>query len=237
MADEPYYDDSDQLQFFFKLELTSYYDSDSDSADPEYDDDETVIDDLEQQKAVLPDLLNAFQTTFMGKTYPLCKDQFPKGTKMGNHFISFDNEFGIVLCVSFYLDARMLTDTDATKKTLTQLMREFDGQFEDGWGENGFGFSCNGKCVYASFKTANLVKVVAPVQGHCSHFNVRWPSIDAIEHINWMLYMDNGAFDMLYRKEEHDEQVNKRKEAGCFQYYLERDQYIREHLDQFYSTR
>lgn len=221
---------SNHIQLFYKIELSG-----------NTDDVDDIIEDLDQQKALLPDLLNAFQTSFMGKTFPLNEDQLPKEAIIGGHNISFDKELGIVLCLGFYIDSNTLCSTEKTKDVLNTLQDEIDGQFEDGWGENGFFFEQVDKPFYTHFRSRNLAKIVAPVQGYSAHFNVKWPSIDAIENINWMLYHDNGAYDMLYKPEYHAKVIESCekvcKEYGIpveKDYNMQRYNYVKEHLDRFF---
>jgi hypothetical protein len=224
-----YCDVDNHIQLFYKVDLMPCLDEDEE----DYDDIEEAITDPEKQKPYVLDLLGSFQSSFMGKTFPLCNnDKIPKGVKPANHFLSFDKEHGLVLCVGFYLDPRMLTDTDATKATLHKLHDALYGQFSDGWGENGFGFTCDNHLVYANFHGRSLVKIVAPVGCHCGNFNVKWSSIDEIEHINWMLYHDNGAVEMLDECRKGNAE-NLKNICNCG-YQLERYKYVSEHLDHFF---
>ena len=229
---EMYCDDSNQIQMFYKMDLTLGYDPENPNADCD------ELFDIERQKRYLPDLLNAFQSTFMGKTFPLNDDQVPDGVKPAGHFLSFDNEFGVVLCVNFFIDSNILHNTESTKKILHELYDELDGQFGDGWGENAFGFKSNHQEIY--MEVGELAKIVAPVMGHCSHFNVKWNSIDEIEHINWMLYLDNGAYDMMYRPKQFEE--NRKKSTEVYAKYgvpdpnTERDEFIKKNLDRFFRS-
>lgn len=221
---------SNHIQLFYRIEITG----------TDVNGDETVLSE-QKKKQLLPDLLSAFQSSFMGKTYPLCDDQFPEGTKAGGHFISFDKDHGIVLCMGVYIESNILCNTEKTKEVLYKLEDEIDGQFNDGWGENGFGFESGDQTYYCQFNTSHLVCIVAPVQGHCANFNVRWKNTEAIENINWMLYHDNGAFNMLYRPEESKEEIQAQldmlKKFGIDpenDYKMQRFNYIKEHLDMFF---
>lgn len=229
----PFYCDySNNIQLFYRIEITG---NDENGDEIELSE--------EEKKQLLPDLLSAFQSSFMGKTYPLCDDQFPEGTKAGGHFISFDKDHGIVLCMGVYINSRILSDTEKTKEVLYKLEDEIDGQFNDGWGENGFLFESGDKPYYCKFSSSDLVGIVASVQGHCANFSVRWKNTEAIEHINWMLYHDNGAFDMLYRPEESKAEIQAQldmlKKFGIppeKDYTMQRFNYIKEHLDMFFET-
>lgn len=219
---EMYCDDSNEIQLFYKIEI--------DEPIP----DEVLNDPItepEDQKPYIFDLLNAFQTSFMGKSFPLIDDQIPKGVKPASHFISFDKEYGLVLCVNFFVDYDYMHNTEAIKKIIHKLNEELDGQFCDGWGENSFRFIHDGKTVYADFRTRNLCKIVMPVMGYCSQFNVKWSSIDEIEKVEWMCGMENGAFNMLHRPKHHEENL---KEYGFSKKMLEKFDYIKEHLDKFF---
>lgn len=66
-----YCDDSNEIQLFYKIEIS----------DPIPDEVLTEpITDPEEQKPYIFDLLNAFQTSFMGKSFPLVDDQIPMGS-------------------------------------------------------------------------------------------------------------------------------------------------------------
>ena len=211
-----YCDDSNEIQMFYKIELN-------------VSDHDNVLTEPEKQKPYIFDLLNAFQTSFMGKTFPLVDEQIPENVKPGSHFISFDNEHGLVLCVNFFIDYNYMHNTEAIKKILRKLNEELDGQFCDGWGENSFGFIYEGEAIYADFKTSNLCKIVMPVMGHCSKFNVKWSSIEEIEKVEWMCGMDNGAFNMLHRPKHHEENLKY-----CNGIMLEKFEYVKKHLDKFF---
>lgn len=215
---EMYCDDSNQIQLFYKIEL-----------DVSQDDD--MVTDPEKQKPYIFDLLSAFQTSFMGKSFPLVDDQIPKAVKPGSHFISFDKEHGLVLCVNFFVDYNYMHNTEAIKKILNKLDEELEKQFSDGWGENSFGFVHDGKDVYANFKTRNLCKIVMPVMGYCSQFNVKWSSIEEIEKVEWMCGLENGAFDMLHNPKRHEENL---KGYSFSKKMLEKFDYIKEHLNKFF---
>lgn len=215
---EMYCDDSNQIQLFYKIEL-----------DVSQDDDKII--EPEDQKPYIFDLLNAFQSSFMGKSFPLIDDQIPKGVKPASHFISFDKEHGLVLCVNFFVDYDYMHSTEAIKKILNKLDEELEKQFSDGWGENSFGFKHDGKDVYAQFSTSNLCKIVMPVMSYCSQFNVKWSSIEEIDKVEWMCGLENGAFNMLYRPERHEENL---KEYSYSPKMLEKFEYIKEHLNKFF---
>ena len=212
-----YCDDSNEIQLFYKIEIN----------DPATDE----LKEPEDQKPYIFDLLNAFQSSFMGKSFPLIDDQIPKGVKPASHFISFDKEHGLVLCVNFFVDYDYMHSTEAIKKILNKLDEELEKQFSDGWGENSFGFKHDGKDIYAEFKSSNLCKIVMPVMGYCSQFNVKWSSIEEIDKVEWMCGLENGAFNMLYRPEHHEENL---KEYSYSPKMLEKFEYIKEHLNKFF---
>lgn len=217
-----YCDDSNEIQMFYKIEL-NVPTSDDNSSD--------TITEPEDQKPYVFDLLNAFQSSFMGKSFPLIDDQIPKVVKPASHFISFDKEHGLVLCVNFFVEYNYMHSTEAIKKILNELNEELEKQFSDGWGENSFGFTHDGKDVYAQFSTSNLCKIVMPVMGYCSQFNVKWSSIEEIEKVEWMCGLENGAFNMLHRPERHEQNL---KEYTFSSRMLEKFDYIKEHLKNFF---
>ena len=212
-----YCDDSNEIQLFYKIEIN----------DPTSDE----LKEPEDQKPYIFDLLNEFQSSFMGKSFPLIDDQIPKGVKPASHFISFDKEHGLVLCVNFFVDYDYMHNTEAIKKILNKLDEELEKQFSDGWGENSFGFKHDGKDVYAEFRSSNLCKIVMPVMGYCSQFNVKWSSIEEIDKVEWMCGLENGAFNMLYRPERHEENL---KAYSYSPKMLEKFEYIKEHLNKFF---
>ena len=217
-----YCDDSNEIQMFYKIELNVPTSDDNSS---------NIITESEDQKPYIFDLLNAFQTSFMGKSFPLIDDQIPKDVKPASHFISFDKEHGLVLCVNFFVEYNYMHNTEAIKKILNELNEELENQFSDGWGENSFGFTHDGKEIYAQFSTSNLCKVVMPVMGYCSQFNVKWSSIEEIEKVEWMCGLENGAFNMLHNPKRHEENL---KEYTFSKRMLEKFDYIKEHLNNFF---
>ena len=217
-----YCDDSNEIQMFYKIEL-NVPTSDDNSSD--------TITEPEDQKPYIFDLLNAFQTSFMGKSFPLMDNQIPKDVKPASHFISFDKEHGLVLCVNFFVEYNYMHNTEAIKKILNELNEELENQFSDGWGENSFGFTHDGKEIYAQFSTSNLCKIVMPVMGYCSQFNVKWSSIEEIEKVEWMCGLENGAFNMLHNPKHHEENL---KEYTFSKRMLEKFDYIKEHLNNFF---
>lgn len=217
MNEEMYCDDSNEVQLFYKIELRVPSDD--------------AITDPEKQKPYIFDLLNTFQTSFMGKSFPLVDDQIPEDVKPASHFISFDKEHGLVLCVNFFVEYNKMHSTEAIKEILTKLDEELDGQFSDGWGENSFGFEHDGKVIYAEFSSSNLCKIVMPVMGYCSQFNVKWSSIEEIEKVEWMCGLENGAYNMLHNPKRHEENL---KGYSFSKKMLEKFDYVKEHLNKFF---
>lgn len=230
-----YCDDSNEIQLFYKIEINAP--ASDNLKEPEdqkpyvFELFNDTITEPEDQKPYVFDLLNAFQSSFMGKSFPLIDDQIPKGVKPASHFISFDKEHGLVLCVNFFVDYDYMHNTEAIKKILNKLDEELEKQFSDGWGENSFGFNHDGKDVYAEFRSSNLCKIVMPVMGYCSQFNVKWSSIEEIDKVEWMCGLENGAFNMLHRPERHEENL---KAYSYSPRMLEKFDYIKEHLNNFF---
>ena len=230
-----YCDDSNEIQLFYKIEINAP--ASDNLKEPEdqkpyvFELFNDTITEPEDQKPYIFDLLNAFQSSFMGKSFPLIDDQIPKGVKPASHFISFDKEHGLVLCVNFFVDYDYMHNTEAIKKILNKLDEELEKQFSDGWGENSFGFNHDGKDVYAEFRSSNLCKIVMPVMGYCSQFNVKWSSIEEIDKVEWMCGLENGAFNMLHRPERHEENL---KAYSYSPRMLEKFDYIKEHLNNFF---
>ena len=97
------------------------------------------------------------------------------------------NTEGILLCVGYYFKNSILQRSSAEyfKDALEKIVDNIDGQFLDGWGENGFQFIYKDKYISANFES-RLIYVIADVFSVDS-LHVRWDSIQEIDNLDWML--------------------------------------------------
>lgn len=165
---------------------------------------------LEEQRKILPDLLAWYSFTWFAKNFPHNEEDLPDGTKPSKHFISFDKENGLSLCVEYLIDENIVLDTEKFKKLLREITEDAEGQFSDGWGES-FEQHCFeiGEQEYYPKAYSDIYWIVANV-GFSDSLLVRWKSIDEIEHTDWMLNYDNDAFNMLFHEELHKERVEQK---------------------------
>ena len=59
---------------------------------------------IEEQRKILPDLLAWYSLTWFAKNFPQNEEDLPDGVKSSKHFISFDKEKGLSLCVEYLID-------------------------------------------------------------------------------------------------------------------------------------
>lgn len=164
---------------------------------------------IEEQRKILPDLLAWYSLTWFARNFPHNEEDLPDGAKASKHFISFDKEKGLTLCVEYLIDENIVLDTEKFKKILTEIVEDAEGQFSDGWGES---FEQQyfkiGEQEYYPKADSDIFWIIANV-GFSESFLVRWKSIDEIEHVNWMLAYDNDAFNMLFHEEQHKKYVER----------------------------
>ena len=158
---------------------------------------------LEEQKKILPDLLAWYSPTWFARNFPHNEEDLPDGVKPSKHFISFDKEKGLSLCVEYLIDENIVTDTEKFKKTLKAIADDAEGQFSDGWGESFEQYSFKiGDETYYPRADSDIHQIVTNV-GFSESLMVRWKSIEEIEHSDWMLSHNNDAANMLFHEEQH----------------------------------
>ena len=167
---------------------------------------------LEEQKKNLPDLLAWYSPTWFARNFPHNEEDLPERVKPSKHFISFDDEKGLSLCVEYFIDEDIVMDTEKFKKTLKAIADDAEGQFSDGWGES-FEQHCfkvgnNGEHLYYPKADSDIHQIVTNV-GFSESLMVRWKSINEIEHSDWMLAYDNDASNMLFHQEQHKRRIER----------------------------
>lgn len=156
---------------------------------------------LEEQKKVFPALYNVFSTSWQSMNRPH-SDSMPKGVKLTNWFISFDNELGITVCTVYEINNSLIKKTDGLKNIIKKLSDDIDGCF-DSWMNTHFGFKVD-KTRYSLWAHGWAKKIVAPVDG-CCNLMVRWNDVDEIEHADWLMSYRNEAYHILFDKKYHKE--------------------------------
>lgn len=156
---------------------------------------------LEEQKKVLPDLINAYNTSWQSMNQPH-SDMMPKGVALTNWFISFDKELGITVCTVYQINNSLLKKADGLKNTIKKLAEDIDGCF-DSWMNTHFTFTVD-KTRYSLWAHGWAKKIVAPVDG-CNSLMVRWNDVDEIEHADWLMSYRNEAYHIMFEKQYHKE--------------------------------
>lgn len=164
---------------------------------------------VKEQRKILPEFLSWYSPTWFAKNFPHNEEDLPKGVKAHKHFVSFDPDKGLTLCVEYLIDENIVMDTDEFKKTLGELVDDAEGQFSDGWGES-FEQHCFriGEEVYYPRADSDIHGIVASV-GFSESLMVKWKSIDEIEHVDWMLSYNNDAANMLFHEDQHKRVVER----------------------------
>lgn len=167
-------------------------------------DDEDDYDPYLLQRDYFPELLWAFSMTYMGNHFPNKAEDLPEGVKPAQHYLAYSPTEGILLCVGYYFKNSILQRSSAEyfKDALKKIVDNIDGQFLDGWGENGFQFKNKDKYISANFES-RLIYVIADVFSVDS-LHVRWDSIQEIDNLDWML--SYKAYYWLYKHQRYSDQ-------------------------------
>ena len=167
-------------------------------------DDEDDYDPYLLQRDYFPELLWAFSMTYMGNHFPNKAEDLPEGVKPAQHYLAYSPTEGILLCVGYYFKNSILRNSspDPFKDALEKIVDNIDGQFLDGWGENGFQFIYKDKYISADFES-RLIYVIADVFSVDS-LHVRWDSIEEIDNLDLML--SYKAYYWLYEHQKYGDQ-------------------------------
>lgn len=192
---------------------------------------------IDEQKKILPEFLAWYSPTWFARNFPQNEEDLPAGVKASKHFVSFDMEKGLSLCVEYNIDEDIVNDTDKFKKTLSAIVDDAEGQFSDGWGESfeQHSFEVNGQ-EYCPQANSDIIGIVTNVDLHESLL-VKWKSIDEIEHTYWMLSYDNDIVNILYHEEQHNKNVEREKKMAKLTSYTEKlDMYefVKSHKEHFF---
>lgn len=168
--------------------------------------------DIEHEQKIFHELVSWYCPTWFARSFPHNPEDLPKGVFPEQHFITWDKKKGACLCVGYYFDSDILDDTRKFKDVLNKVIENARVQFADGWGE---GFEQRdfkiGRKEYSPQVQSQVVSIFVPVQCH-ENFLAKWESVEEIENIEWMLYYDNDAFNIVYNKKNHEKNVKSAKD-------------------------
>ena len=156
----------------------------------------------EEERQMLPDLMLAFNCSYQSRNNPHYK--LPAGVTCLNYFMTFAEGIGLVLCVNYGVEHRILYHTEAFKDALKKVSEDIETSF-DSWLNTHFEFTSN-KVRFDVWGNGDPVRIVAPVQGR-EQLMFRWDKIQDIEHVEWALNRDNDAHNIMYHAKEHKETV------------------------------
>lgn len=167
-------------------------------------DDEDDYDTYLLQREYFPELFLAFSMSYMGNHFPNKAEDLPEGVKPAQHYLAYSNTEGILLCVGYYFKNIILRSSSPEyfKDCLQKIVDNIDGQFLDGWGENGFQFNHKDKYITANFKS-KLIYIITDVF-NVDFLHVIWDSIKEIDNIDWML--SYKAYYWLYKHQRYSDQ-------------------------------
>lgn len=170
--------------------------------------------DLKTERKIFPEMLTWFGPTWFARNFPHNEDDLPKGVEPAQHFLTWDKNKGICLCIGYYIDQGIVDNTEEFKETLTQIIDDASGQFSDGWGE---GFEQRefkvGRTRYSPQAQDDVIAIVTQVALH-ENFMVKWKSVDEIEHTDWMLGYDNDSFNICFNKAAHEKKLQENPYFG-----------------------
>ena len=180
------------VKLYFKVNTSSRQDDD-------YDYDPHLL-----QREYFPEMLWAFSMTYMGNHFPNKAEDLPEGVKPAQHYLAYSPTEGILLCVGYYFKNSILQRSSAEyfKDCLNKIVDNIDGQFLDGWGENGFQFKHKDKYISAHFESK--VRYVIADVFNVDSLHVRWDSIEEIDNLDWML--SYKAYEWLYQHQRYMDQ-------------------------------
>ena len=163
----------------------------------EDDDDPQDAYSAEEQAPLLADMFNAYSHSYQATSSPH-SEHIAAGVREENHFLTFDKELGVCLCVNYGVSEKILYDTEKFKKAIQSIDNDIG---LDCWLNTHFHFKSNG-IEYCGWGNHGPVRIVAPVEG--SGLLFKWSSIDEIANVEWALSHDNGAHGVLFDPKEHE---------------------------------
>ena len=142
--------------------------------------------------------------TYMGNHFPNKAEDLPEGVKPAQHYLAYSPTEGSLLCVGYYFKNSILQRSSAEyfKDALKKIVDNIDGQFLDGWGENGFQFKHKDNYISAHFESK--VRYVIADVFNVDSLHVRWDSIEEIDNLDWML--SYKAYYWLYEHKRYMDQ-------------------------------
>lgn len=151
----------------------------------------------DEQVPLLADMFNAYSHSYQATSSPHT-ERISEGVKEESHFLTFDKEHGVCLCVNYGIDTRILYDTGKFKKAIEAIDNDIG---LDCWLNTHFCFESKG-IEYIGWGNHGPVRIVAPVEG--SGLLFKWSNIDDIDHVDWALSSENGAHGVLFDQKEHE---------------------------------
>lgn len=174
----------------------------------EDDDDPQDAYSAEEQAPLLADMFNAYSHSYQATSSPH-SEHIAAGVREENHFLTFDKELGVCLCVNYGFSEKIIHDTEKFKKAIQSIDNDIG---LDCWLDTHFHFKSNG-IEYCGWGNHGPVRIVAPVEG--SGLLFRWNNIDEIEKVDWAIDNENDALNIVRHPKRHEEElarVNRRIE-------------------------